>query len=79
LNREEMVRAEDLGGYYRIGSDTRDLNYALYFEKGEQRVSTHEDYTSANTHALTDAELKALLLKLPYVQAALRGETPALP
>jgi UDP-glucose 4-epimerase len=73
LNREEMVRAEDLGGYYRISSDTRDLNYALYFEKGERKVSAHEDYTSANTHQLSDAELKALLLKLPYIQGELKG------
>jgi UDP-glucose 4-epimerase len=68
-----MVRAEDLGGYYRISSDTRDLNYALYFEKGERKVSAHEDYTSANTHQLSDAELKALLLKLPYIQGELKG------
>jgi UDP-glucose 4-epimerase len=73
LNREEMVRAEDLGDYYCISSDTRDLNYALYFEQGEKKVTTHEDYTSANTHALSDAELRALLLKLPYIQGELKG------
>lgn len=72
LNREEMVRAEDLGGYYRIHSDTRDLNYALYFEKGQKKVTTHEDYTSANTHRLTDTELRTLLLKLPYIQEELK-------
>jgi UDP-glucose 4-epimerase len=71
LNREEMVRAEDLGGYYRISSDSRDLNYSLYFEKGEKKVTTYEDYTSANTHRLTDEELKALLLKLDYIQQEL--------
>jgi UDP-N-acetylglucosamine 4,6-dehydratase len=71
LNREEMVRAQDLGGYYRIRSDSRDLNYALYFEKGEKKVTLHEDYTSANTHQLSDAELKALLLKLDYIQQEL--------
>ena len=79
LNREERVRAEDLGGYYRISSDTRDLNYALYFEKGEQKVTTHEDYTSANTHRLTDAKLKAMLLKLPYIQGELKGVSQPLP
>lgn len=73
LNREEMVRAEDLGNYYRISSDTRDLNYALYFEKGERKVSVLEDYTSANTHRLTDDELRAMLLKLPYIQDELKG------
>ncbi|HEV2209603.1 MAG TPA: polysaccharide biosynthesis protein [Verrucomicrobiae bacterium] len=71
LNREEMVRAEDLGGYYRISSDSRDLNYSLYFERGEKRVTEHEDYTSANTHRLTDQELKDLLLKLDYIQQEL--------
>jgi UDP-N-acetylglucosamine 4,6-dehydratase len=73
LNREEMVRAEDLGGYYRISSDTRDLNYALYFEKGEKKIATFEDYTSANTHQLRDDELKAMLLKLDFIQQELKN------
>ena len=73
LNREEMVRADDLGGYYRISSDTRDLNYALYFEKGEKKIATFEDYTSANTHQLSDDELKAMLLKLDFIQQELKG------
>jgi len=73
LNREEMVRAEDLGGYYRISSDTRDLNYALYFEKGEKKVTDFEDYTSANTHRLSDEELEVMLLKLDYIQHELKG------
>ncbi len=73
LNREEMVRAEDLKGYYRIRSDARDLNYALYFEKGERKMAEFEDYTSANTHALSDAELRDLLLKLDYIQQGLKG------
>ncbi|GIX50000.1 MAG: UDP-glucose 4-epimerase [Limisphaera sp.] len=77
LNREEMVRAEDLGRYYRIRSDTRDLNYALYFEQGERKVDEMQDYTSANTRRLTDDELREMLLRLPYIQAALRGEVPA--
>ena len=68
LNREEMIRAEDLGAYYRIPSDARDLNYSIYFEKGEQKVARSEDYTSANTHQLSDGELKDLLLKLDYIQ-----------
>jgi UDP-glucose 4-epimerase len=78
LNREEMVRAEDLGGYYRISSDSRDLNYALYFEKGEKKVTLHEDYTSANTHQLSDAELRAMLLKLEYIQQELGAANAAL-
>jgi UDP-N-acetylglucosamine 4,6-dehydratase len=74
LNREEMVRAEDLGSYYRIASDTRDLNYALFFEKGERKVTEVEDYTSANTHRLTDEELKAVLVKLDYIQQELESK-----
>jgi UDP-glucose 4-epimerase len=73
LNREEMARAEDLGAYYRISSDSRDLNYALYFEKGEKKVSAYEDYTSANTQQLSDEQLKGLLLKLDYIQQELAG------
>jgi UDP-glucose 4-epimerase len=73
LNREEMGHAEDLGDYYRIPSDARDLNYALYFEKGEQKVATLEDYTSASTHRLTDDELKSMLLKLDFIRQELRG------
>lgn len=73
LNREEMVRAGDLGGYYRISSDSRDLNYALYFEKGEKKIAAFEDYTSANTRQLNDNELKALLLKLDFIQQELKG------
>jgi UDP-glucose 4-epimerase len=73
LNREEMGHAEDLGDYYRIPSDARDLNYALYFEKGEQKVARLEDYTSASTHRLTDDELKSMLLKLDFIRQELRG------
>ena len=74
LNREEMVRAEDLGDYYRIGSDARDLNYALYFEEGESKIANHEDYTSANTHRLSDEELEELLLSLNYVRRELETD-----
>lgn len=73
LSREEMVRAEELDGYYRICSDVRDLNYALYFENGEKKISTMDDYTSTNTHQLSDDELKAMLLKLDYVNQELGG------
>ncbi len=73
LNREEMVRATDVGRYYRISSDTRDLNYALYFEEGEKQVTEHEDYTSANTHMLTDEELRDLLLRLDFIPQESNG------
>jgi len=68
VNREEMVRAEDLGRYYRISCDTRDLNYAMFFEQGESKVAECDDYTSANTVQLHDDELKAMLLDLDYVR-----------
>lgn len=72
LNREEMVRSEDLGDYYRIVSDARDLNYALFFEEGEKKIAKAEDYTSGNTKKLSDAELEDMLLKLDYVQEQLK-------
>ena len=72
LNREEMVRSEDLGEYYRIVSDARDLNYALFFEKGEKKIAAAEDYTSGNTQMLSDDELEEMLLKLDYVQNQLK-------
>ena len=74
LNREEMGHAEDLGDYYRIPSDTRDLNYALYFEKGEQKVARTEDYTSANAHQLSDEELRDMLLKLDFIRQETKGD-----
>lgn len=71
LNREEMVRAEDLGDYYRVGSDTRDLNYALFFEKGSTKLAASDDYTSGNTYRLSDGELETMLLELDYIQREL--------
>jgi UDP-glucose 4-epimerase len=73
LSREEMALAEDLGGYYRIPPDNRDLNYAKFFEQGEPRISTAQDYTSDNADQLSVTETKALLRRLPLVQAALAG------
>jgi UDP-N-acetylglucosamine 4,6-dehydratase/5-epimerase len=61
VSREEMARAQDLGNYYRIPADTRDLNYDLYFDKGEPAISQFDDYTSHNTKRLGVEELKALL------------------
>jgi UDP-glucose 4-epimerase len=73
ISREEMVRTEDMGRYYRIPADDRDLNYRVYFSEGMQQVADIEDYTSHNTERLGQAEVKALLLKLDYVQAELTG------
>jgi UDP-N-acetylglucosamine 4,6-dehydratase/5-epimerase len=71
LTREERARAEDLGDYFRIPSDNRDLNYAVYFSEGEERVSLQEDYNSHNTHRLNVDEMVDVLLKLDYVRSEL--------
>lgn len=68
VNREEMSKAIDLPGYYRIPADTRDLNYNKYFEEGEQSVSEINDYTSENTYRLTIPEIKEKLLNLDFVK-----------
>jgi len=71
ISREEMVKAEDMGGYFRIPADNRDLNYAQYFSEGEEKISHQEDYTSHNTDRLNVAQVKALLLKLEYIKEEL--------
>lgn len=71
VNREEMVRAEELEGYFRIPADTRDLNYNRFFSEGEEEISHHEDYTSHNTRRLTVVEIEQLLLTLDEMRAAL--------
>jgi UDP-N-acetylglucosamine 4,6-dehydratase/5-epimerase len=68
ISREEMARAQDMGDYYRIPADNRDLNYAKYFSEGEEKISHQEDYTSHNTNRLNIEQIKALLLKLDYIQ-----------
>ena len=73
LTREERVVAEDLGQYYRVPSDNRDLNYALYYSEGNSSVGAREDYTSHNTAQLSVPEMTDLLLKLDCVQEAVRG------
>lgn len=74
LTREEMSKAIDLGRYYMVPSDMRDLNYANYFVSGKQEVELNEDYTSHNTERLSFEGTKELLLSLDYVQNALAGE-----
>jgi len=77
LGREEMACAEDMGDYFRVPPDGRDLNYAKFVEEGEQRItqSLHgEDYNSHNTTRLDVEGMKALLLKLDFMQRIARGE-----
>lgn len=73
ISREEMVKAKDMGGYYRIPADNRDLNYAQYFSEGEEAISQQEDYTSHNTERLNVEQVKSLLLKLDYIQGELNA------
>jgi UDP-glucose 4-epimerase len=68
VTREEMAKAEDMGEYYRIPCDGRDLNYDKYFIEGQEKVSTFEDYHSHNTYRLEIDEMKQLLLKLEMVR-----------
>jgi UDP-glucose 4-epimerase len=78
LSREEMARAEDKGDYYRIPSDGRDLNYSKYIEQGEKALTSTahgEDYNSHNTKRLDVEEMKALLLRLDFMQKLARGES----
>ena len=73
LNREEMARAVDLGGYFRVPPDARDLNYSAYFSEGEPSVSAAEEYNSHNTQQLDADGMTAILIKLECVREALQG------
>jgi UDP-N-acetylglucosamine 4,6-dehydratase len=73
LNREEMAIAEDLGDYYRIPADVRDLNYSCYFSQGKTKVSETSDYNSHNTRLLDVEGMMNLLVELPCVQEAMNG------
>lgn len=73
ISREEMAKAKDLGNYYRIPADNRDLNYAQYFSEGEEKISLLDDYTSHNTERLNVGQIKALLLKLDFIQEQLHA------
>lgn len=73
LSREEMVAAEDLGDYYRVPPDLRDLNYGKFIERGEVKISQAADYNSHNTIRLDSRGMQALLMKLQFIQAIIRG------
>lgn len=74
LSREEMACAEDLGGYYRVPPDLRDLNYGKFVEQGEEKISHTEDYNSHNTERLDVAGMQKLLLKLEFIRSLQQGE-----
>ena len=67
VTAEEMVKATDLGGYYSIAADNRDLNYAPYFSEGNKKEALSDEYNSDNTERLNVAQMKALLLQLPEI------------
>lgn len=73
ISREEMAKAEDMGDYYRVPADNRDLNYAQYFSEGEEKLSHLDDYTSHNTDRLDVERIKKLLLKLDYIKEELHA------
>jgi len=74
LSREEMIAAEDLGGYFRIRPDLRDLNYGRFTDQGEPKISSAIDYNSHNTTRLNIDGMKSLLLKLEFMRAVVKGE-----
>jgi UDP-glucose 4-epimerase len=78
LSREEMAAAIDLGRYYRVPPDLRDLNYGKFVEHGEKRISDCDDYNSHNTERLDVNGMRDLLMKLEFVKAICRGEDPVL-
>ena len=78
LSREEMASAKDLGEYYRVPPDLRDLNYAVYFEEGDIEITQAVEYHSHNTQRLNIEETERLLLKLPFIQAIVAGKPGAL-
>jgi UDP-glucose 4-epimerase len=75
LTREEMVRAEDMGDYFRIPADTRDLNYVKFYSEGQKKINDIIDYTSDNTHILSVEETTELLLSLSSIRSDVLGES----
>jgi UDP-glucose 4-epimerase len=74
VNREDMIKAEDLGDYYRIPADNRDLNYEQYFSEGMLDIANLNEYHSHNTTLLDVDGMKNLLLKLPIIRKDILGE-----
>jgi UDP-N-acetylglucosamine 4,6-dehydratase len=78
VNREDMIKAEDLGDYYRIPADNRDLNYEQYFSEGISDIANLDEYHSHNTSILDVEGMKKLLLKLPIIRKDILGEVDAM-
>jgi UDP-glucose 4-epimerase len=78
VNKEDMIKAEDLNEYFRIPADNRDLNYDQYFSEGKPEIDNHVDYHSHNTNILDVEGMKNLLLKLPIIRKDILGELDAI-
>ena len=76
VNREEMVKADDMGDYFKIPADTRDLNYNKFFTEGTEAVSQADEYTSHNTQRLDVEETKELLMSLSFIRQDVLNEGP---
>ena len=76
VTKEELARSDDMGDYYRVALDARNLNYAIYFNKGDKKEMLLEDYHSHNTQQLNVRQVEKLLLSLPEVQAELKSHVP---
>ena len=74
LSREEMVAAKEVQNYYCISPDLRDMNYGKFVEHGEAKISDADDYNSHNTDRLNEEGMKKILMKLPLIEAIIRGE-----
>ena len=72
MTKEEKVRSIDMGDYFRIPADGRDLNYSKYFENGEEVITEADEYNSHNTYRLNEKELRAMLIELPEIQDDLK-------
>ena len=76
LSKEEIFAAEDLGEYYKIPPDLRDMDYGKYFEKGEIELTDKNEYSSSNTKQLNTSQLKKMLCELDYIKDFLKGKFP---
>ena len=77
MTKEERMRSEDMGNYYRVAADNRDLNYDKFFVKGQVRTQADEDYTSHNTRRLNVEETIAKIETTEYIQEMLKEESKA--
>jgi UDP-glucose 4-epimerase len=77
LSREEMASADDLGAYFRVKPDGRDLNYAKYVEQGERQITLSGEYNSHNTTQLDVPQMAQMLAGLEFMQRALHGDSAA--